>query len=123
MATRVKLDKMAGTPSLKNIQSLVTTRLGVPEATARTRRKLQRRVERWWAQASRSERVVTVAVVVGGTVAIVNSAAWAIALSYIMRQRAKAAKAARESVKEAAEVAAAAAEELADELEELIEAK
>lgn len=121
MAAQAKHNTVTRTPPLTNIQHLLTTRFNLPEATANRRRQLERRLERWWVQASRGERLVTVAVIVGGTVAIVNSAAWAIALSYIMRQRRKAAEAARQSVREAAQTAAAAAEELADELQDWVE--
>lgn len=44
----------------------------------------------WWSGLSRSERLTTLSIVVGGAVAIVCSLAWALALSYIAHQNAKA---------------------------------
>jgi hypothetical protein len=43
---------------------------------------------RWWETLGKSERIVAMSLATGGVVAIVNSTAWAIAVSYMERQRA-----------------------------------
>jgi hypothetical protein len=61
--------------SLKNMQSV----LGLK----------RRPFFRWWMHLRQSERIVTMALLVGGTVAVINSTAWAIAVSYMARQKTK----------------------------------
>lgn len=56
---------------------------------------------RWWSRLSATERIVTTCVVVGGVVAVVNSTAWAIATSYMARQRARVALHVIKDVKDA----------------------
>lgn len=46
----------------------------------------------YWAGLSRAERLATIAIVTGGLVAIINSTAWACAVSYMERQKARAAQ-------------------------------
>ena len=43
---------------------------------------------RWWETLGKAERIVAMSLATGGVVAIVNSTAWAIAVSYMERQRA-----------------------------------
>ncbi len=45
---------------------------------------------RWWTHLRQSERIATIALLVGGTVAVINSTAWAIATSYMAHQKRKA---------------------------------
>lgn len=47
-----------------------------------------RYVVRWWDTLDRPERIVAMSLATGGVVAIVNSAVWAFAVSYMARQRA-----------------------------------
>lgn len=47
-----------------------------------------RQVVRWWETLGRPERIVAMSLAAGGTVAIVNSAVWAVAVSYMARQKA-----------------------------------
>lgn len=47
-----------------------------------------RNVARWWDTLGRPERIVAMSLVAGGAVAIVNSAVWALAVSYMARQKA-----------------------------------
>ena len=62
--------------SLKNMQ----TALGLK----------RRPLFHWWTHLRQSERIVTMSLLVGGIVAVINSTAWAIATSYMSRQRTKA---------------------------------
>lgn len=59
-----------------------------------------RQVVRWWETLGRPERIVAMSLAAGGAVAIVNSAVWAIAVSYMARQKALVALA-REQLPEA----------------------
>jgi hypothetical protein len=43
---------------------------------------------RWWETLGKAERIVAMSLATGGVVAIVNSMAWAIAVSYMERQKA-----------------------------------
>lgn len=47
-----------------------------------------RHVVRWWETLGRPERIVAMSLAAGGAVAIVNSAVWAVAVSYMARQKA-----------------------------------
>ncbi len=47
-----------------------------------------RHVVRWWETVGRPERIVAMSLAAGGVVAIVNSAVWAVAVSYMARQKA-----------------------------------
>lgn len=44
-------------------------------------------VARWWETLERPERIVAMSLATGGVVAIVNSAVWALAVSYMARQK------------------------------------
>ncbi|HKS71105.1 MAG TPA: hypothetical protein VJQ45_11825 [Ktedonobacterales bacterium] len=46
-----------------------------------------RHVVRWWETLDRPERIVAMSLATGGVVAIVNSAVWALAVSYMARQK------------------------------------
>lgn len=48
---------------------------------------LMRSMLRWWETLGRPERIVAMSLAVGGTVAITNSAIWAIAVSYMAHQK------------------------------------
>lgn len=44
----------------------------------------------YWMGLSRAERLATLAIVTGGLIAIINSTAWAFAVSYMARQKTRA---------------------------------
>lgn len=44
---------------------------------------------RWWETLGKSERIVAMSLAAGSVVAITNSTVWAIAASYMVRQRAR----------------------------------
>jgi len=54
-----------------------------------------RHVVRWWETLGRPERIVAMSLAAGSLVAMVNSTAWAIAVSYMARQKALVALASR----------------------------
>ena len=45
---------------------------------------------RWWDTLDRPERIVAMSLAAGGTISIVNSITWAIAVCYMSRQKARA---------------------------------
>lgn len=45
---------------------------------------------RWWETLTRPERIVAMSLATGGVVAITNSTVWAVAVSYMAAQKAKA---------------------------------
>lgn len=47
-----------------------------------------RSVERWWDTLGRPERIVAMSLAASGVVAIVNSTVWALAVTYMARQKA-----------------------------------
>ena len=47
-----------------------------------------RQVARWWETLGRPDRLVAMSLAAGGVVAIVNSTVWAVAVSYMARQKA-----------------------------------
>lgn len=49
---------------------------------------MQHVVVRWWETLDRPERIVAMSLATGGVVAIVNSTVWALAVSYMTRQKA-----------------------------------
>ncbi|HLZ22823.1 MAG TPA: hypothetical protein VKQ30_11935 [Ktedonobacterales bacterium] len=47
---------------------------------------------RWWETLGRPERIVAMSLTAGGIVAVANSLTWAVAVCYMSRQRAQAAR-------------------------------
>ena len=68
----------------------VTEAPNKPVILSRGRRRATPPFFHWWTHLTRTERIVTMSLAVGGLVAIVNSITWAIAASYMTRQKSKA---------------------------------
>jgi hypothetical protein len=49
--------------------------------------RLMRHVTRWWESMGKAERITAMSLATGALIAIVNSTVWAIASSYMVRQR------------------------------------
>jgi hypothetical protein len=61
------------------------------EARQSERGKAMRYVLRWWETLGRPERIVAMSLAAGSVVAITNSTVWAVAVSYMAKQKAHAA--------------------------------